>query len=66
MHEKLLSFPHIILVHKDIEHMPTTALDSNSELVWINVFVNKISQYFASKYRNLMVLAKAYNYSETK
>ena len=37
----------MILVHKDISHMPITELENNSESVWVKVF----SHYAASWYR---------------
>ena len=38
-------------VHKDIQHMPITELENNSESVWVKVFANKTSHYVASWYR---------------
>ena len=33
----------MLLVHKDISHMPITELENNSESVWVKVFANKTS-----------------------
>ena len=41
----------MLLVHKDISHMPITELENNSESVWDKVFANKISHFVASWYR---------------
>ena len=41
----------ILLVHKDISHMPITELENNSESVWVKVFANKTSHCMASWYR---------------
>ena len=41
----------MILIHKDISHRPITDLENNSESVWIKVFANKTSHFFASWYR---------------
>ena len=41
----------MLLVHKDISHMPITELENNSESVWVKVFSNKTSHYVASWYR---------------
>ena len=41
----------MLLVHKDIEHMPIAELNNNAESVWLKVFVNKTSHYIASRYR---------------
>ena len=41
----------MLLVHKDISHMPITELENNSESVWNKVFANKTSHYVASLYR---------------
>ena len=38
----------MLLVHKDIQHMPITELENNSESVWVKVFANKTSHYVAS------------------
>ena len=41
----------MLLVHKDILHMPITELENNSVSVWVKVFANKTSHYVASWYR---------------
>ena len=41
----------MLLVHKDISHIPITELENNSESVWVKVFANKTSHYVASWYR---------------
>ena len=41
----------MLLVHKDISHMPIKELVNNSESVWVKVFANKTSHYVASWYR---------------
>ena len=41
----------MILVHKDISHMPITESENNSESVWVKVFANKTSHYVAIWYR---------------
>ena len=52
----------MLLVHKDISHMPITELENNSESVWVKVFANKASHYVASRY--LVVLLKTFICSE--
>ena len=42
----------MLLVHKDISHMPITELEDNSESVWVKAFANKTSHYVASWYRH--------------
>ena len=37
----------MLLIHKDIPHMPITELES----VWVKVFANKTSHFVASWYR---------------
>ena len=48
----------MLLIHKDISHMPITEL--NSESVWVKVFANNTSHFVASWYqppgRNLVEL----------
>ena len=39
----------MLLVHKDISHMPITEYDSES--IWVNVFANETSHFVASWYR---------------
>ena len=41
----------VLLVHKDIPHMPLTELDNGSESVWVKLFVNKKTHFVASWYR---------------
>ena len=41
----------MLLVHKDISHMPITELENDSELIWVKVFANKTSHFVASWYR---------------
>ncbi|MCG8069027.1 MAG: hypothetical protein JAY84_14305, partial [Candidatus Thiodiazotropha taylori] len=41
----------MLLIHRDIPHMPYTDLDNNSESVWVKIFANKTSHFVASWYR---------------
>ena len=41
----------MLLIHKDISHMPITELENDSESVWVKVFANKTSHSVASLYR---------------
>ena len=41
----------VLLVHKDISHMPITELENDSESIWVKVFANKTSHFVASWYR---------------
>ena len=41
----------MLLIHKDIPHMPLSELENDSESVWVKVFANKTSHYVASWYR---------------
>ena len=41
----------MLLIHKDISHMPITELENDSESVWVKVFANKPSHFVASWYR---------------
>ena len=41
----------ILLIHKDISHMPITELENDSESVWVKVFTNKTSHFVASWYQ---------------
>ena len=41
----------MLLIHKDIPHMPLSELQNHSESVWVKVFANKTSHYVASWYR---------------
>ena len=41
----------MLLVHKDVQHMPLIELENDSESVWAKKFANKTSHYVASWYR---------------
>ena len=41
----------MLLIHKDIPHMPLSELENDSESVKVKVFANKTSHYVASWYR---------------
>ena len=41
----------MLLVHKDISHMPIRELENDSESIWVKVFANKTSHFVASWYR---------------
>ena len=41
----------MLLIHKDIPHMPLFELENDSESVWAKIFANKTSHYVASWYR---------------
>ena len=41
----------MLLIHKDIPHMPSLELENDSESVWVKVFANKTSHCVASWYR---------------
>ena len=41
----------MLLVHKDISHMPITELEKDSESIWVKVFANKTSHFVAGWYR---------------
>ena len=41
----------MLLVHKDISHMPITELENDLESIWVKVFANKTSHFVASRYR---------------
>ena len=41
----------MLLIHKDISHMPITELENDSESVWGKVSANKTSHFVASWYR---------------
>ena len=41
----------MLLIHKDISHMPITELENGSESIWVKVFANKTSHFGASWYR---------------
>ena len=38
----------MLLIHKDISHMPITELENDSESVWVKVFTNKTSHFVAN------------------
>ena len=40
----------MLLIHKDILHMPITELENDSGSVWVKVFANKTSHFVASWY----------------
>ena len=40
----------MLLIHKDLPHMPLSELENNSESVWAKIFANKTSHYIASWY----------------
>ena len=41
----------LLLIHRDISHMPITELENDSESVWVKVFTNQTSHFVASWYR---------------
>ena len=41
----------MLLIHKDMLHMPITELENDSESVWVKVFANKTSHFVARWYR---------------
>ena len=41
----------MLLIHKDISHMPITELENDSESIWVKVSANKTSHFVASWYR---------------
>ena len=41
----------MLLIHKDISHMPITELENDSESVWVKVLTNKTSHFVASWYQ---------------
>ena len=41
----------MLLIQKDISHIPITELENDSESVWVKVFANKTSHFVASWYR---------------
>ena len=43
----------MLLIHKDISHMPITELEDDSESVWVKVFTNKTSHFVAIWYQPL-------------
>ena len=55
----------MLLVHKDISHMPITELENDSELIWVKVFANnKTFHFVASWYRPPGSTVKNSNYLE--
>ena len=40
----------MLLIHKDIPHMPLSEHENDSESVWVKVFANKTSHFVASWY----------------
>ena len=40
----------MLLIHKDISHMPITEQENHSQSVWVKVFANKTSHFVASLY----------------
>ena len=44
----------MLIIHKDIPHMPLSELENDSESVWAKIFANKTSHYLASWYRQLI------------
>ena len=52
----------MLLVHKDISHMPITEQENDSESVWVKVFANKISHFVASCYRPPGSASEEFNY----
>ena len=41
----------MLIIHKDISHMPITELENDSESFWVKVFATKTSHFVASWYR---------------
>ena len=41
----------MLLIHKDISHMPITELENDSDSVWVKVSTNKTSHFVASWYQ---------------
>ena len=41
----------VILIHKNIPHMPITELENGSGSVWVKMFANKTSHFVTSWYR---------------
>ena len=39
----------MLLVHKDISHMPITELENDSESIWVKVFANKLNDHLFGK-----------------
>ena len=51
----------MLLVHKDISHMPITELENDSESIWVKVFANKISHLWQVGIDRLVALVKNSN-----
>ena len=41
----------MLLINKELPHMPLKELENDSESVWVKVFANRTSHYIASWYR---------------
>ena len=41
----------MLLIHKDISHMPITELENDSESVWVKILANKTSHFVVSRYQ---------------
>ena len=54
----------ILLVHKNISHMPITELENDSESIWVKVFANKTSHFVAVGIDRQVALVKNSNYLE--
>ena len=54
----------MLLVHKDISHMPITELENDSESIWVKVFANKILILWQVGIDRLVALVKNSNYLE--
>ena len=50
----------MLLIHKEIPHMPLTELENKSESVWAKVFANKTSHFIASWYREAIGLCEEF------
>ena len=51
----------MLLIHKDILHMPLSELENDWKSVWVKVFANKTSYYVASWYRPPVAQVKTSN-----
>ena len=45
----------MLLIHKDISHMPITELENDSESVWVKVFANKTSHFVARQWLQVRI-----------
>ena len=54
----------MLLVHKDILHMPITELENDSESIWMKVFANKLLILWQVGIDRLVALVKNSNYLE--